>query len=84
MGLARHNDGRMVGLDTPLTGRVIAKKVAVLTPTVGEDVVELAVEPGMIGMDIGSLGFERLFGDDGRESRKWDKDGETARRFDAF
>jgi hypothetical protein len=38
----------------------------------------------MIGMDMGSLGFERLFGDEGWESRRYDKDGDTARRFDGY
>lgn len=66
----------------PLTGRDMGRKAAV--PTVGEDVAELAADADMIGMDIGSLGFERLLGDEGCESRRCDKDGETARRFDAF
>jgi len=84
MGLARPMDARIVGLDMPLTGRVMDRNAAVPTPTVGDDVVELAADAGIIGMDIGSLGFERLFGDDGWESRRYDKDGETARLFDAF
>jgi len=84
MGLARAIAGRRVGLDIPLTGRDMAKNAALPTPTVGDDVVELAADAGRIGMAIGSLGFERLFGDEGWESRRCDKDGETALRFDAF
>lgn len=75
----------MVGLEMPLTGLDIERNAApALTPTVGDDVVELAAEAGMIGIAIGSLVFERVFGDDGWESRRCDKEGETARRFDAF
>jgi len=86
MGLAKPIVARSVGLDIPLPGRDMDRNAAVPTPTptVGDEVVELAADAGMIGMDIGSLGLERLLGDDGCESRRCDKDGETARRFDAF
>jgi hypothetical protein len=70
MGLANAIAGRKVGLDMPLAGRDMDKNAAVPTPTVGDDVAELAAEAGMIGMEMGSLGLERLFGDDGWESRK--------------
>jgi len=84
MGLARAIAGRIVGLDMPLPDRDMDRKAAVPTPTVGEDVVELAAE-GLMGMEMGNLGLDRLFGDEGwEESRRCDKEGETARLFDAF
>lgn len=76
--------GRKVGLDMPLPDRDIDRKAAVPTPTVGEDVVELAADADIMGMEMGSLGLDRLFGDEGWESRRCDKEGETARLFDAF
>ncbi|KAF7339266.1 Amidase domain-containing protein [Mycena sanguinolenta] len=80
--LAKAIAGRIVGLDMPLDRETT--KAAVPPPTVGEDVVELAADD-IMGMEIGSLGFERLFGDEGwEESRRCDKEGETARLFDAF
>jgi len=50
---------------------------------VGDEAAEFTTEPGTdIGMEIGSLVLARAIGE-GRESRRCERDGDTARRLEA-
>jgi len=85
MGLAMLRDALRVGLDVMLIPRGNCGYALVI---VGEEPAELAVEEGIaMGIAIGSrapLGLGIPIGEpaDEWESRRYDRDGDTARRFE--
>lgn len=85
IGLPRAIDALRVGLDAAFPGRV--KEMGYEPVMVGDDAAELTVDPGTLtGIEMGSLGLLRLIGEPMTEwdSRRYDIDGDTARRLEAF